>query len=368
MLWFVAGAILLIVALLLSLLGFAKVIRAKEYGVENARAAADKKEIGVSMLIAAGAVATLGLVGVALSTTYFQDPGESKVIRGFGRGISRIDDKPGLGFKAPWQTIATFNVRNQRIEMFGGSESRNPTVGSDGAAIVAPVQGSANVTISVTVVYSIKEDKVGDVYTNYGNQANLLDTALRPNIRDVVRTESARFEPFLIKERRAELEVAVREKLKALWDPIGVRLETINWGDFRLDDATEKSLAAVNQAKANAERERNNLLKAEFEAEQTRVIAKGDSDSDQIIRCGAKTIEIVEVIAGKETKVTKVIPLPQSLCQNRLNAQVLTARWLNTLEKIGAKGNLIVVTPDGPNGINPRLDLPLNSTTNPASK
>jgi len=298
----------------------------------------------------------LGLLFLAFSTVYFQDPGESKVIRGFGKDIARIDDEPGLGFKAPWETIATFNIRNQPIEMFGGGGSGNPTIGKDGAVISAPLTGSANVNISTTIVYSIKEDKVGEIYTNYGNQENLLKTALRPNIRDVIRKESARFEPFLIKERREALEKAVQTKLQRIWGPIGVKLEYINWGDFTLDKATEEALAQINTAKANAEAERNKLLGAELVAEQTRVTAKGDSDSDQIIRCGAKSAQVTEVIAGKPTKVTRVTPLPQSQCQNRLNEQVLTARYIKALELIGEKGNLIVIT--GANGATPLLNLP----------
>jgi len=54
---------------------------------------------------------------------------------------------------------------------------------------------------------------------------------------------------------------------------------------------------------------------------------------------------VKEMIAGKEVNSVKVVPVPPAQCQNRLNEQVLTSKYIDMLKEVAAKGNTVYVVP-----------------------
>lgn len=79
----------------------------------------------------------LALVTLVFSTVYTQDPGEALVLKSFSGKVNGIDSTSGLGVTTPWNSIISFNIRNQRIEMF---DDKGSGPGKDGTAIVAPLE------------------------------------------------------------------------------------------------------------------------------------------------------------------------------------------------------------------------------------
>jgi regulator of protease activity HflC (stomatin/prohibitin superfamily) len=281
-----------------------------------------------------------------------QDPGEAIVRLSFTKQIAGVTTSAGMHWKAPWDSTEVFNIRNQKIEMFSNDNGN----GANGAVISSPLANGANADVSITVLYSIDPEAVREIYTDFKTQDGLLSSALEPSLRDIVRKESAKFEPLLIKQNRADLGGKIEAALDAWHDQYGIIVETVNLGDIKLDEETENSIEGASAAKQKNEQLRNELEGARINAEKTRTIALADADADQIIRCGATTTTTTQIIDGKETEVTDVIPKSGAECENRLSEQVLYARYIDALKEIAANGNLIVITPEGGNG--PILNLP----------
>jgi regulator of protease activity HflC (stomatin/prohibitin superfamily) len=301
--------------------------------------------------VVAGALGVLGVALLPLQVFYVQDPGEASVKVAFGY-ITGINTEQGPQPKAPWEDIISYSIRSQKIEMYS-NEGGN---GENGTAITAPLAGGANASVSITVLYSIKPDAVSDIYSRFRTQDLLLGNALEPSLRDVVRKESAKYQPLQIKQQRADLGNGILAALLAWEDEYGVIVDQVNLGDISLDPSTEEAISKVIQAQQEVEQARAGLEKAQIEAEKTKTVALADADADQIIRCGATTRTETRTIDGKETEVTVVTPKPVEQCENRLSEQVLYARYIDALKDISAAGDLIVITPEGANG--PILNLP----------
>lgn len=278
-----------------------------------------------------------GLV-LLIGSVYTQDPGEAAVIKSFSGKVQGIDTSAGLGFTAPWNRVIKFDIRNQRIEMFSNPGGE----GKDGAAISAPLQGSSNATLSITVRYSIKPGSVRDIYNLHKNQQNLSDNVLKPGIRDEVRVATSAFPPFQVKERRAELTESIRNRLAARWDPIGVTIDDVDLGDLTLDGRTEEALQLVNQRQAEVEAARAGLDKALIDAEKVKTDAKAQADADQIIRCGAAATPETREVAGKQEQVSVIVPKEGEACENRLNEQVILRNLVEVYDKLAGSGQLVI--------------------------
>lgn len=294
--------------------------------------------------IRAGGIAAVVLGGlfVLLSSMYTQDTGEAVVIKSAGGGVANIDTTPGFGFTAPWNSRISFDVRNQKIEMFSNKDGD----GDDGAAISSPTREGTNVGVSITIRYSIRPDCVEDLYREYKSNDNLRDRALEPGLRDATRVATANYSVFSVKQRRADVVTDIIDDLEARWEDLCVTVDDVNLGDLKLDQTTEDALVRINESQAAVEEARSDFEAAQVRAETVKVNAQASADADQITRCGATTTTEVREVAGEETEVEVVTPVPIRECRNLLNEQVILNNYIDALEEIGAAGNLIVVDSD----------------------
>lgn len=307
----------------------------------------------------------LFVVGLFLSMTYSQDPGDASVVKSFTGKVTDVDTTPGLGFLMPWEDVVTFDVRNVTLEFVNKGESG---IGKDGPAIIAPLAGSSNATINFTATISINPECVGEIYNEYKSEANFRTRRLTPVVRDQVRNASTAYDPFRIKEQREILGSDIRTRLEDEWVNDCVIIQDINLGDIVLDLATEQAITNVNVKKQEVEAARSELEASKIQAETVRVDALAQADADQIIRCGAETDTTTEIIGGEEQTVIIITPNQGEDCQNLLNEQVLMAKWLDTLEELGKNGNVTIVIPNDPGGgldLQPRIDIPVPTSTIP---
>ncbi len=296
----------------------------------------------------------LGLLLSALSTVYSQDVGEAKVLLTPGGTIAGTDTSPGFSVKAPWNRVVTFNTRNQIISFVDGS-------GKDGPAITAQTSDNATGSIDITVRYSIKPSAVADIYRQYQSQEGLVDRALDVDVRSIVRDVPVRYAASELRQQRGQVSVDIQDAIGTRWERLGVVVEQVDLRDIRYPEEIEKSLAAIQTARAKVESARADLETAKIDAEKVKTDAQAQSDADQIIRCGATSATVKEIVGGKEVNAIKVVPVAGALCQNRLNEQVLTAKYIAMLEKAAAGGNAIYVLPQ--NGANSLIQLPAKAAT-----
>lgn len=288
----------------------------------------------------------LGLLGLGFSSYYTQDPGEAIVIKSFTGNVIGHDTSAGISFTAPWNNVISFNIRNQRVEMFGGTD-KNPTEGEDGTAISAPLEGSSNADVSITLRYSINGNCIEDVYKKHKDQENLERNVVFPGLRNVTRNETQDYAPLVVKEKRAELAKNITNGLSDTWADDCILVDNIDLGAIDLDSATETAITERNGRQLEVESARADLDKAIVNAEKTKTEAQAAADSDQIVRCGATTTESVKTVAGKEIRTTVIVPKEGAACEERLNEQVLRKQYLDALQSIGEKGNMVIVVPEG---------------------
>lgn len=288
----------------------------------------------------------------AFGSFYSQGEGVSTVQVSFAGNVVTTTTDAGLKVKAPWNSIQEFNIRNQTVEMFSNAGGE----GKDGAAISAPLDGGANASVSISITYSIDRSAVEGIYKEFGSQESLADSILKPTLRDIVRKASAEYAPLAIKQERASLGSDIRLALEESWGKYGVTLNQVNLGDIQLDTATEEAISQVIAAQQKVEQARAELEQSQITAEKTKTEAQAAADADQIIRCGATITTETKLVNGKETEVKVVTPKSNAQCEDRLNEQVLTTKYYDTLRELGAKGNMVVVIPEG--GSAPIINLP----------
>lgn len=287
----------------------------------------------------------VGIVVVAIfgfNSFYTQDPGEAVVVKSFTGSIVTSTKDAGMHPKAAWDSTESFDIRNQRLEMFSNAGGQ----GADGAALVVPLKGGGNASVSITVIYSIKPTSVEQIYTDFQTQMGLRENALKAKMRDIVRNETAKLAPLQIKENREALGTSIFKALDEAWQKYGIMVDQVNLGEISLDASTEEAIAKVINAQQEVEQARANLEKADISANITRTEAKAQADADQIMRCGAtvETVEKIDATTGKKSTELKVTPISMDKCQNRLNEQVLTNKYIDALKEIANKAGNVIIT------------------------
>ncbi|MCH8613857.1 prohibitin family protein [Arsenicicoccus dermatophilus] len=289
--------------------------------------------------LAGWAMTGLGVLTLFLSTLYTQDVGEAIVLRTPGGTVAGVDITPGFSMKAPWNDIVKYDVRNQVITMAGEQGA------TDGPAINAQTSDNATAAVDITVRYSIVPAKVGDIYSAYRTQEGLVSRALDVDVRSIVRDVPVHYTAGELRQKRAQVSTDIAKELQTRWERLGVTVDSVDLRDIRYPQEIEQSLAAVQTARSRVESARAELESSKINAEKVKTEAQAQSDSDQIIRCGAMSTTVKEMIAGKEVASVKVVPVPPAQCQNRLNEQVLTSKYIDMLKEAAAKGNTMYVVP-----------------------
>ena len=256
------------------------------------------------------------LLFTGVSMIYTQSVGEVVVVKNFGGSLAGSDNTAGFGFKAPWQTVTKYDIRNNVLSFMGDSEADQFNGGSaNGSAVTVNDAGGASATIDIQVNYSLDPSVAVELYTNYGSQENFVRSICAVDIRAVPREVSGQFDTITILTARGEFTNAVEEALRAKWEPYGLIVEQVSiqnvvYPQSIVDKYAEAQAAEIARATAV-----NNQEVARVEA-QTKVIkAQGEADANTILAAS-------------------------------LSDEVLTQHYIDALAEIGAYGNLVVV-PEG---------------------
>lgn len=288
-------------------------------------------------------LAFIGLIFVAWSFSYSQDTGEAVLIKSRSGEVIDFDTSPGYGWTAPWNKTSTWDLRNKRITFEGNGD------GDDEETIVVALDGSANASINQVVTYSLPRDRetLTRLELEHRNQGNFEANVLISSLKSVVQDEAVKYGPYVIKEERGALDTDITNALIERWGEEGAEVKSIEITGIALDDETETKLREVTARQADVAEAEAALEAARIEGETVREEAKAQADADQITRCGAKVQEVTREVSGREIQTTEVVPLPNEQCQNRLNEQVLMAKWIDAIEALaGKEGNTIVVPND----------------------
>jgi len=274
----------------------------------------------IARLVSAG----LGVVTVillAFTMVYAQDPGEAKVLKNWSGAVEgQPDTTEGFSVKAPWVDAIDYDIRNQQAVYIGSGNDDYNGRKADGPQITVQDKDGVSANFDVVVRYSIRADKVADVYRDFGQQQAFRDRLINQDIRSVVRNAPSGFTTIEVLTKRGEIEKAIAAELGIRWEKAGVQVESVALQEIRYPDD-------VKQRYADAQNARTEIVKAQAELEAAQISAQ-----QKVVQAQAE--------ADANSKLAASLTDP-----------ILRQRYLDTLKELAKAGNLVVVPADGGNQI-----------------
>lgn len=271
--------------------------------------------MGAAERIAAIVFIILSLGSIGSSCLYTQDTGEVCVVRNLGGSLAGSTSEAGFHFKAPWQDVITFDVRNNLINFYGDTEYKVDGGSYEGKQVSINDKSGASANIDIQVNYSLNPDAALNLYSEYGTQESFVEKYISNDVRAVTREVSGGFDTVTMLTDRSQFTKAVQAALEEKWDGIGLTVEQVSVQDVRYPSSITDSYSAAQAAEVTKQKAQNEQETAKVEAETKKIEAQGEADANAV--------------------------LAQSL-----NDQVLTQHYIDALKEIGQNGNLVVV-PEG---------------------
>ena len=224
------------------------------------------------------AVAVLILLLTTGGSMYTVDQGERGVVLHYGE-VSKVAD-PGLHFKWPYidrvVRIPTRTTTGTLKDIFGYSSDQQP----------------AQITLSVT--FSIADDGVEALYTQFGKTENLYDLAVVPIVTQEIKTVFGQFTAIRSVQHREELNNKTRDAIvNALAKYPYLRIESVQIENVDFSDAYEQTIEDRMKAEVEVERYKQNLERERIEAQIAATRAQGQADAQiKAAEAEAKAIEL----------------------------------------------------------------------------
>lgn len=289
--------------------------------------------VGLIVLIGGAVTRTIGavgggilalLIGGAVSVAagaYTQDIGEASVIVDWTGNIVGQETAPGLHWKSPFANVQTFSIRNQQVSFiangatdYAGGSAKGPNVTSTDA------QGVAS-DIDISVRYSIDPTKVTQVYRQYHDEQSFVSNYVTQTIRAVVRKVPNTYQTIDILTKQGQLQSDINVALGKAFEGSGVSVDNVSLQGVNPPEAIKAGYAKAQQAQIQVTTEQANLQAAQVSAQQAVVEAKANAEANNLL---AKS----------------------------LSGPVLQQHYIDTLGKLAAKGNLVVVPANGSTLVN----------------
>lgn len=320
---FIVACVLLILGIIALVIGFSLNKSSKSQSTYSANDLEDYHRIvsisGVVLLV-------LAIISGVISMTYSQDQGEANVVKSISGEVSSIDVDPGFGMKAPWDSLITFDVRNQQAVYKGDGTATAEGEQVNGPEITIQDKDKVSANVDIAIRYSIDPSKLGDIYSNYSSQQELVARKIDQDMRSVTRNAFSKYTTAGVLENRTQLEVDIAEDLKRRWENSGVVVESIALQGIRYPEATQNGFTQAQESATNLKRAQEDLKVKEAEGAQRKAVAEADA-------------EVRRINAESEAAANETL-------SKSLNENVLQQEYINALKEIGDKGNLVVV-PEG---------------------
>ena len=214
-------------------------------------------------------------------------PTGSRGVVTVGGAIKGIESE-GFMFVAPWQTLNIFNIRAEEAAVENADGSTSDT---------QPVR------VSLTVRYSIKPDKVAEVFEKYSHDGNL-QSYVQTATQEVFKAVTAKYTaPDLIGKRSlvsSDILDALRKKLEVY----GAQVINVDMRNFSFsqdymaaisDKVTQEQLrlGAENKLKTVESEQKQKVAIAEAEA--TALKAQADGEAYQILKLATAQADALKV-------------------------------------------------------------------------
>jgi regulator of protease activity HflC (stomatin/prohibitin superfamily) len=233
-----------------------------------------KTVIGIGSAVVAGLVALTVLGG----SWYQIDQGERGVLLRNGAITGTAD--AGLGFKMP--------IIDRVVKITTQTQSKIYT----DVATYSRDQQPAILQLSVT--YQLPEDRVEEIYAQYGGESGLVNRLIDRQVNEAIRTVFGRFNAVEAVQQRERLAMEFRTAVQAaVMGPViivGTQIENIDFSDAYEASIEQRMLAEVEvqRIQQNAEREKVQaeirVIQANAEAEAR--VAQATAEAEAITLTG----------------------------------------------------------------------------------
>lgn len=296
MLFFIAGCILAIIGIVLTI----ALVRANK-----------KNDNDSTPPIGGLAVLAIGLVLILLSSIYTQDVGETVVLRNLGGSVAGHSEDAGFHFKAPWQDTIKYDTRNNLINMYGDTEYSYDGGSAQGSKVTINDASGAKANIDIQVNYSLDPSTAEYLYSEYGTQTVFTQNYVSQDVRSVAREQAGKFDTITLLTDRAQYTKAITDALTAKWDKIGLTVEQVTVQDISYPKSITDAYARSQEAEVEKQTALNEQETAKVKAE-------------------TKVVE-----AEKEAEANRKLA-------ESLTPEVLTKQYYDTLSELGKNGNVVV--------------------------
>ncbi len=227
--------------------------------------------MGQGRLITTGIVVFIVLILVLIfsNMTFLTiDAGERGVLfRRFSGGLDKENIyTPGFHIIAPWNTMYTYDVREQQLE----------------EAMEVLSSNGLNISVDVTVRVNPLYNEIGDLHEKFGE--NYLSSLVRPEVRSSVRNIIGRFTPEeLYSSKRDEVQDMIQEDLEKTLGKNFIQLRATLIRDIALPEKVKTAIEEKLEAEQSALKYEFILAQERKEAERKIIEAEAKAEANRIL-------------------------------------------------------------------------------------
>jgi regulator of protease activity HflC (stomatin/prohibitin superfamily) len=211
-------------------------------------------------------------------------------------------------------------VRNQQV-VFAGKRATTDYTGGSALGPDITVQDADGVAsdIDIAVRYSIRPEQVTTIYRQFRDETNFVSQFVTQDIRSTVRNAPNEFTTLELITKRVQVNNAIQTALETRWKGTGVTVDSVSLQQITPPASVTSAYADAQNAQIRVTTEQNNLKAAQVSAQQQVVQAQAKAKANDTLN-------------------------------RSLTANVLKQNYIDTLSKLAASGNVVVV-PQGFGGI-----------------
>ncbi|WP_164983956.1 SPFH domain-containing protein [Cellulomonas endophytica] len=264
--------------------------------------------------VAAALLLLLALLLAFLASIYTQSVGQAKVLINPGGTIAGVDETPGFGWKAPWQTTSDWDLFSQVLTYAGSSDGAVPeyTGGEiNGLEVTSSVSGGAQTNFDLSVTYNLQSQKVEELYRQYRDQARFTKQVIEPQVLAVTRDVPTAYRPVDFRgEKRGEATQRLTDALTERLGGYGVAISTVSLQNIRFTDEVEQSIKAVEVAQQKEAEAEANLRATEVSAQARVVEAQAEAEANRLLS-ESLTPQVLEQRRIEAMKAGTVFVVPE---------------------------------------------------------
>ena len=220
------------------------------------------------LLAVVAVVSALILIGLSSSIFFTIDAGEKAVIfKKFGGGLDK-DNVLGQGFnfKAPWNGLHVYDVKEQSAEESMDVLDKN----------------GLSINVDITVRFHPTYERIGYLHENFGE--NYISNLVIPEVRSAVRQVMGRFSAEEIySTKRAEVELSIKEETAKSLSQNNIEMKALLIRSINLPEQIKTAIQNKLTQEQEALAYQFRLEKEKSEAERKRIAAEGEAQANNIV-------------------------------------------------------------------------------------